>query len=100
MGRILIVLLGFVVALPVSAEKLKGGYPACISEESFDEFTNALVNEDERGMRYLVDNNRCIITKSGIDISVLDRGWGVSKVRAYVGDQAIVLWTNSENIVD
>lgn len=81
-----------------NAERLKGGYPACVSESLFDQFTSALVKKDKLGVQYLMKHG-CIITKSGIQVSVLDTTWsGKAKVRAYVGDNAVVLWTNIENI--
>lgn len=80
------------------AETLKGGYGACLSEELFDQFISASVKKDEQAFQYLLKNG-CIITKAGINVSVLDRTWtGTSKIRAYVGNNAVVLWTNNENI--
>ena len=81
-----------------SAAHLKGSYPACLTEELLDEFTSAVVNKDERQFNYLLKNG-CIIAKSGVPISILDRGWTISKVRVYVGDTSIILWTYNENIV-
>lgn len=80
------------------AESLKGGYGACVSKDLFDQFTSATVKKDERAFQYLLKNG-CVITKAGIPVSVLDRTWtGTVKVRAYVGDSALVLWTYMENI--
>ena len=80
------------------AEKLKGGYGACLSEDLFSQFISAAVKKDKRALQYLLKNG-CIITKAGIQVSVLDRTWtGTAKVRAYVGDSAVILWTNTENI--
>lgn len=82
---------------PVHAETLNGEQFACLSEQSLDEMTNAAVNEDKRGMRYLIDANRCILPKAGVPVSVLDSTWtGKVKVRAYIGDHAITLWTYRE----
>lgn len=80
------------------AETLKGDYGACVSEDLFDQFISASVKKDEQAFQYLLKHG-CIITKAGIKISVLDRTWtGTAKVRAYVGDSAVILWTNTENI--
>ncbi len=77
---------------------LKGGYIGCLSEDLFDQMSQAKVREDARGIQYLLENG-CIITRSGIDISVIDTSWsGVTKVRAYVGDETFILWTNTENV--
>jgi hypothetical protein len=80
------------------AVSLKGGYGACLTEELFDQLMTASVENDDRGFQYLL-NNGCIVPKAGIQVSVLDTKWtGRTKVRAYVGDDSVVLWTNTENI--
>ena len=81
----------------VYAATTTGGYIACISEEKLDEFISAQVQNDKDGMEFLLKSG-CTITKAGIKLSILDRSWTVSKVRAYVGDSAVVLWTPNENI--
>ncbi len=82
----------------VHASSLIGGYGACLSEDLFDQFTTAAVKKDEHAFNYLLKNG-CFVTKAGIEISILDVSWtGTTKVRAYVGDTAVVLWTNTENI--
>ncbi len=82
---------------PNREKTFKGGYGACVTEELFDQLIDAAVKDDERAINYLL-NNGCIMTKAGIPVSVLDTSWGTAKVRAYVDDQAVVLWTNTENI--
>lgn len=86
------------LATSAEAESLKGGYPACLTENLFDQAITALNKNDERAWQYLLENG-CIVTKGGIPVSVLDRTWtGKVKVRAYVGDDAVILWTNMENV--
>ncbi len=83
----------------VSGDYLKGGYAACVSEELFDQIISALVRKDDRGYQYLLGHG-CIVTKAGIPVSVLDRTWtGTIKIRAYVNNKSVVLWTNTENVV-
>lgn len=92
------VLVPLFVSTSACAETLKGGYGACVSEDLFDQFTSSMAKKDERAFQYLIKNG-CFITKAGVNVSVIDRGWtGVAKVRAYAGDKALVLWTNVENI--
>ncbi len=83
----------------IRAETLKGGYGACISEDLFDQLTSAMVSNDNNELNYLLENG-CIVTKPGINVTVLDISLlsGVSKVRAHIGNNAVILWTNSENI--
>lgn len=78
---------------------LKGGYGACVSEELLDQLTSAMINKDDNALNYLL-NNGCIVTKPGINVTLLDVSLlsGVSQVRAYVGNNAVILWTNNENI--
>ena len=90
-------ILSIVLSISAYGETLKGGYGACVREDLFDQLTTAAVKKDERAFQYLLKHG-CIITKAGIEISVLDRSWGTAKVRAYVGNSVIILWTNSENI--
>lgn len=80
------------------AATLKGGYGACVTEELFSEMVSAAVADDQRALEYLLDNG-CLIPRAGINITLLDTTWtGTAKVKAYVGDNSIVLWTNRENV--
>jgi len=76
------------------------GQAACITEELHDQLISAAVDQDERGINYLLQNG-CFIPKAGVPVSVLDRTWtGTVKVRAYVDDQAFELWTVREALTD
>ncbi|WKD28634.1 hypothetical protein NDQ72_01420 [Halomonas sp. KG2] len=81
--------------------EFKGGnYVACVSEDLLDQFVDAAVKNDNRAMNYLL-NNGCTAPRSGIPVSVLDSSWtGTVHVRAYVGDQAIELWTIRDALTD
>lgn len=86
------------LAQAAGAETLKGDHVACLTESKLDEVHQAVARNDKRGFAYLMDNG-CIITKGGIPISVLDTTWdGKAKVRAYMGNDAVVIWTVRENI--
>jgi hypothetical protein len=77
---------------------LKGGYGACVSEELFDQFVTFGVQKDMKGTEYLLKNG-CFITKEGIEFSLIDRSFtGTSKIRVYINNDAIILWTNNENL--
>ena len=99
MKRILCAALLLTFTTIVKADTLKGGYWGCVSEDLFDQVMKAQHSNpvDKAGLNYLSQNG-CFITKSGIQVSVLDRSWGKAKVRAYAGDSAVILWTNTENI--
>lgn len=89
----------FLSSITGEAATLKGGYPACLTKDLLDQIIDAAINKDERGWKYLLQHG-CIIAKAGIEVSVLDEYlWpGKAKVRAYVGDDAVILWTIIENI--
>jgi hypothetical protein len=91
-----IVLMATVCA--AQAESLKDGYIACLSEDYLDQFNQALVSNDNKGMEFLYNKGVCVPTSSKFSISVLDRGFMVTKFRVYVGDDAAVLYTASEAI--
>jgi len=76
---------------------LKGGYYACTTESKFDEIISAVVAKDNLAIGHLLSHG-CVLTKSGVRVSIIDFGFGTSKVRAYTGDEAIIIYTNTENI--
>lgn len=79
---------------------LKGGYGACTSKDSFEEFTTAIHNKDEKLLDFLLEED-CFITKAGIKISILDRSFtGTAKVRAYINEESFILYTYNENILN
>lgn len=49
-------------------------------------------------MEYLMNSYKCIHMKGGLEVSVLDRGFTVSKIRVYVGGDAVELWTPNEAV--
>jgi hypothetical protein len=82
------------------AEFNGGGYVACLSESLLDEVITAANQQDHRALEYLL-NNGCVQPRAGIPVSVLDSTWtGVVRVRAYLGDDAFVLWTVREAITE
>ena len=87
-----------IAAGSVHAETISKNAVACTTESKFDEITQAIVTKDQRGMQYMLGNG-CIVTNGRYSVSVLDRTWsGKVKVRAYAGEDAIVLWTNMESV--
>lgn len=82
----------------VNAESLKDGYVGCLTEDYLDEFTQALVKKDERGMNYLMAKQVCVPTSSKFPISVTDFGFMTTKYRVYVGNDAVELYSPSEAI--
>lgn len=91
----------FTTSSVAQQREFKGSdYVACLSEDLLDQFIDAAVQEDSRAMDYLL-NNGCLAPRSGVPVSVLDSTWtGKVHVRAYVGDQAIELWTIREALTN
>jgi hypothetical protein len=106
MKRIAFPLLLAVSFAPAHAATLKEGI-ACVSWDLLNQATTAAISDDTRGFNYLMSHGGTI-TKPGIEISVLETFKGdfssdtyrpsVVKVRAYIGDEAIILWTGPKNI--
>ena len=79
------------------AATLRGGQVACLTQEAYDEVRAAVASGDRRAVRYLVDENLCLITGPGLEVSVLDWGFtGWVKIRVYTDQGALVLWTSRE----
>lgn len=85
------------ITTPLFAGSIKGGYPACISKELFDEIENALIRKDEKTVNYL-EQNGCFYLKSGLAYSLISESWGIAQIRVYVGGTSVILWTNIENL--
>lgn len=88
------------VAASAQAETLKdGGYVGCESEEYLDEFISAAVKKDQQAMQFLMANYKCVGLSSKFgNVTVLDRGFTVSKIRVYAGSTGVELWTVNEAI--
>ncbi|MCK4891548.1 MAG: hypothetical protein KAS78_02660 [Candidatus Pacebacteria bacterium] len=101
-GDFLIIIMLFlfiVVPFTTVADSLKGGYPACVTEELYKQIQKAAIVNNEKEWQYLLKNG-CFALPAGMEITVLERDWeGVAKVRVFAGDEAIVLWTSSKNIL-
>ena len=78
---------------------LQGGYFACNSKDLFGEIVDAYTKKDQNAIDYLLKNG-CIITRSGVEISILKMSLinGRSKVRVYIEGDAVTLYTSTENV--
>lgn len=86
------------IAGGANAASLKGGYPACLSEDLFDQMMQAIVTHDQAGQTWLLKNG-CIVPAAGLQASLLKRAsLGKIQIRVYSDTHAFVLWTNSENL--
>ena len=95
--KTLTLILTLLMALNANAETTVGGYAACVSEITYDEYLTASMNGDDAALKHLA--NSCIMLRGGLQVSVLDRTWtGTVKIRVYAGDNNTVLWTVMENV--
>lgn len=81
-------------ATTAAAATLESGYAGCVSKDSLDEFTMAVVNKDQRQMNALI--GKACIPVGGLEFSVVDRGLLKTQVRVYAGNDSILLWVPSE----
>ena len=96
--QLLVLLCAFMFSGNVFADTFKGGHPACVTKDLFNQLATALINKDVNAFVYLLEHG-CIITKKGVSVTVLDTTWtGMAKVRAY-GGGGVILWTYTDNIV-
>jgi hypothetical protein len=89
------------LALPAgaSAETLKGGLPGCMTPELLDQIMKAILDNDQKTGEGLLQAG-CIITRAGIPVTVLDTSVpGKVKVEAHSGDQSLVMWTVTQNVL-
>lgn len=81
------------------ANTLKSGRAACVSKELLFELATAIQN-DARAVQYLARSG-CVVTKEAMPVTVLNLELpGIAKVRAYVGNEAVELWTTFDNLQD
>lgn len=81
------------------ADTLAGGFPACLKKKSYDQFIRAYMDKNKPELEYLLKNG-CGFPDSGLKVAVLDYSvWDANaKVRIFIGDQAVVMWTHYKNI--
>lgn len=67
---------------------ISANYPACITEDLLDEFTDYLIDQDHSGAGSLLLSGQCVILKPGDKVSVIKRGFVVSTIR-YKGKKLV-----------
>jgi len=80
------------------AATLLGKFPICLSEDLLDQFIQAQVDNDSRGMEWMLEQNLCIRTGAGVEVSFLGSSWGKARVRVYTDSGAVEVWTITENV--
>ena len=79
---------------------LNGGYPACLTKKDLGDFSLAAMKSDDKMMLYLVNNGKCMITKKGTHFDLIDSSLfgGNAKIRIWLNNKPVELYTNIENI--
>lgn len=90
--------LSLLMVATAQAQTTKGSYAACLTEAKLDEATRAINKRDQRWFESI---GGCVITKAGLNVRVIERGWLTSKVRIFTPDgNSLIMYTPSENIRD
>jgi len=81
------------LSLPMmsTAGVLDDSIPVCTTLTYLDEARTAKELNDTRAARYLLENNHCVMTKEGLEYSVIDVNYAKSpeewaKIRLYLDD--------------
>lgn len=84
---------------PLFADTLRGGYPACLTKELYNQFMNAYMDQNEPELEYLLRSG-CGFPQSGLKVALLDYSMldAKAKVRIFIGDKAVVMWTHYKNV--
>jgi len=79
---------------------LNGGYPACLTKKDLGDYSLAGMKSDTKMMLYLINNGKCMITKKGTHFDLIDSSIfsGSAKIRIWINDKPVELFTNIENI--
>lgn len=90
------VLSGLVMSPLAIAEETNGNFPMCRTHSDLKELWSALSNHDNRQTDALLKDNNCFYPKAGIKISVINKIGVIYKVRVYIEDDSVVLYTSSQ----
>ena len=74
-----------------------GGYPACFSEQWFDDAIKFLVNKDHASLQAYIDSKKCVILKDGLPVTIVEYPGLFGGVTVAVF-QGVRFWTNREAI--
>jgi len=89
----------FFFAPPISAATLKGGYPVCVSEESYKQFLKSYLAGNISDCEYLL-REKCFFFDRGLKATVLEKSLfsASAKIRIFLEGQYAEMWTHYKNI--
>ena len=99
-GLFCMMMIGVVSIKPIFADSLKGGFPVCVTKETYEQFVKAYREENKKEYQYLLEKNFCFLLPAGLELTVLDRSLlsHAARVRIFLGDEAMIFWTHTKNI--
>jgi hypothetical protein len=65
------------------SDTVNEGYFACLLETDYDTILTFSANKDKRGIKSMLKSGVCIITKGGLNYSIIDSGIFTYKIRIY-----------------
>ncbi len=78
----------------------KGGLPACISEEAFDESVGYVASKDYLAFNSLIGSGECILLEPNIEVELEDVGIFSGKIQIRPKGSRTKLWTYLEAVED
>lgn len=90
------VLAALMLAAVSFAATIEGPYAGCLTKDSLDEMIKASSEKDIRQINALLGVS-CVLIE-GREYSVVERGFLKSRIRVYVGEDSVLLWTVSDAI--
>ena len=93
------VILAALIPTHTTADTLKGGYPACVTEDLFNRISAAAAQHDYQVMEFLLQSG-CFVTLEGQRVTLLDtKVWsGSARISIQGETRAFILWTDAGNI--
>jgi hypothetical protein len=83
----------------LAANTLRGGYPGCVTKKLYEQFMTAYMQSQTSECEYLLKNG-CFFPPAGLKISILEQSalTARAKVRVFLQQDAVILWTHYKNI--
>lgn len=90
---IAITVAAMMTAAPTAQAQKTKDTVGCLTKAWLEEFIRYVQTKDHKGAKYLLSEKRCTGIKDGLPISIVEEWGSRVKIRVYVGDDALELWT-------
>ena len=95
-ARTALLVITLLLSSNVMAEVTNGKFPLCFTFSDLNEIWSGLSKQDDMQVQSLVKQERCFYLKAGIKLSVIKRIGVVYKVRVYVGESSLEMYTSDQ----